>query len=830
MNGMYRIGNLFEKGTAAGVPVGVTPLPARGQGSDHADVPEQLPHPLHRRLYEPGGAARRSAGDKDLTIPTWTGIVAKRAPDQVLTTAVGGTELAQALHRDRACDERHAGRHRRRTTGCATCAAPRRTTCPATSGKSRRRRRPGEGRRLVAARQLLRDVVRRRKACSTPSTRAHDACGHRRPARKSWTRPTARTPTSRPTRPAIARGGAVDDLWHATVDGARQVRVRALADRGRLTASPTSCRGIQNQRKSRVGRGVRRPGADATNNIIYEPTIEPGWAGDLLKVRSIPRPARKCSRPWWQASAVLNDQIADTGASTRRATSRGSDPAHRRIVTLTRRERAGRAVPRTPTCRRVSSSRSSRRPPRSSRRSSPTCAAAITTMRRGPSVIEGIGDRAVPHALRQARRHLQRAAGDRGRARRAPVRRRDRPGLLDVQDGRDSVAHGAACRRGRQRRHGPRLRHGPMATEPMLRRYESPALSSAVIRRGVDTAPRTSTGIQALTYQDGGVPIFQHHLYVDSSPRVADVDFGNGTGDWHTIVVGGLGKGGNSYYALDLTDADAADEAAAAAKVLWEWSDPDKTPVIRTVKIHRLNSPAILRTAGDRQDRARIGLGRDRHGRLQQRDRDRARSSSSTPQTARCCSTIDDPAAAHGSLARSSRGLAQIHAFVKNQRNQIAEQIYGGDLLGNVWRFDVSATTTYLSGDGGVVRAAGRRLRAATAQPVTTAPQIEIDINNGVDRYVFIGTGPPARHERPHDARRRRRRRRCTRSATARSTRSLRRPRGCPISARERHLDADQCRTASARSPAARPTAGTTTCRSSTARRRSASSSTSRPT
>ncbi len=26
-------------------------------------------------------------------------------------------------------------------------------------------------------------------------------------------------------------------------------------------------------------------------------------------------------------------------------------------------------------------------------------------------------------------------------------------------------------------------------------------------------------------------------------------------------------------------------------------------------------------------------------------------------------------------------------------------------------------------------------------QPVTTAPQIEIDLNNGIDRYVFIGTG-----------------------------------------------------------------------------------------
>ena len=48
------------------------------------------------------------------------------------------------------------------------------------------------------------------------------------------------------------------------------------------------------------------------------------------------------------------------------------------------------------------------------------------------------------------------------------------------------------------------------------------------------------------------MPIYKHHMYVDSSPRVADVYF-DGTA-WRTIVVGGLGKGGNSYYALDLTD------------------------------------------------------------------------------------------------------------------------------------------------------------------------------------------------------------------------------------------------------------------------------------
>jgi type IV pilus assembly protein PilY1 len=84
-------------------------------------------------------------------------------------------------------------------------------------------------------------------------------------------------------------------------------------------------------------------------------------------------------------------------------------------------------------------------------------------------------------------------------------------------------------------------------------------------------------------------------------------------------------------------------------------------------------------------------------------------------------------------------GLAQIHAFVKNQGNQIAEQIYGGDLLGNVWRVDVSVPDSYLTASP--VLFAQLVDPSGNPQPVTVAPQIEIDISNGVDRYVFIGTG-----------------------------------------------------------------------------------------
>ena len=178
-----------------------------------------------------------------------------------------------------------------------------------------------------------------------------------------------------------------------------------------------------------------------------------------------------------------------------------------------------------------------------------------------------------------------------------------------------------------------------------------------------------------MTFQDGGVPIYKHHMYVDSSPRVADIYDGTA---WRTIVVGGLGKGGNSYYALDLTNPDAADETQAAAKVMWEWSDPEVRysygrPVI--VKVRDIGLPERP-------------LGGHRHGRLRQRV---GQGQDLLPR--RRDGRGDQPrvttAAGAAPGVGQAAGLAQIHAFVKSQNNQIAEQVYGGDLLGNVWRVDV---------------------------------------------------------------------------------------------------------------------------------------------
>ncbi|MGE0801500.1 MAG: pilus assembly protein, partial [Lautropia sp.] len=88
------------------------------------------------------------------------------------------------------------------------------------------------------------------------------------------------------------------------------------------------------------------------------------------------------------------------------------------------------------------------------------------------------------------------------------------------------------------------------------------------------TAP-AKDGLRALANRG-----YLHRYYVNASPVAADVDFArtNGataTGDWRTVLVAGLGKGGRGFFAIDVTDPAAfTSESAVAGKVLWEFSHP----------------------------------------------------------------------------------------------------------------------------------------------------------------------------------------------------------------------------------------------------------------
>jgi PilY1 beta-propeller domain len=60
-----------------------------------------------------------------------------------------------------------------------------------------------------------------------------------------------------------------------------------------------------------------------------------------------------------------------------------------------------------------------------------------------------------------------------------------------------------------------------------------------------------------------------HQFFVDSSPQAADIYDGS---SWKTILICGEGKGGNAYFALDITS-DILDELHVPGQYLWQFRD-----------------------------------------------------------------------------------------------------------------------------------------------------------------------------------------------------------------------------------------------------------------
>ncbi|HYQ99998.1 MAG TPA: PilC/PilY family type IV pilus protein, partial [Casimicrobiaceae bacterium] len=534
---------------------------------------------------------------------------------------------------------------------------------------------------------------------------------------------------------------AIDDLWHATVN-ARGQYVFATSPLEVQYGLGAILAGISNQRKSRAGAAFSGQVLSSTNDIIYEPTIEQGWAGDLLKVQIDANPKSPTAgqeiATLWRASPVLWDRTLNTGQIAPKFV--GDEPwmdeTKRRIVSwfgnkkVAFRATAAGALPALDASQLATLSGNGFMQRRmvaylrggttyTTTAADPAPAGTVMT-------IEGTG-------IGQFRKRSG-PLGDISNAQPLVVSAPYDPPIFNT--GADPGYAGFVAA---QKAAGYKDRIVAAANDGMVHVFDSTDghevfayVPSSLFRNSVDASGRP-TGIQALTFQDGGVPLYHHHFYVDASPRTADVDCDNagacgGGSSWRTIVVGGMGKGGDAYYALDLTDGDATDETQAAAKLLWEFHDSDwkytyGRPII--VKTYQYGWTVIV-TSGynNASGEGRIYLLNPTTGKPQ----NPAQPYIATPKVT--CTAPD------GSTETS--GLAQINGFTKDFHNQFVEQVYGGDLCGNVWRFDLTATSggypppqlfAVLTDPGGNV------------QPITTAPQIEIDLANGVDRYVFIGTG-----------------------------------------------------------------------------------------
>jgi type IV pilus assembly protein PilY1 len=228
------------------------------------------------------------------------------------------------------------------------------------------------------------------------------------------------------------------------------------------------------------------------------------------------------------------------------------------------------------------------------------------------------------------------------------------------------------------------------------------------------TATPQVNGLAAL-----GNPSFVHHYYVDATPVAFDVDLGHtggatGTPNWRTLLIGGLGKGGKSYYAIDVTNpASMNTEAAVAGDVKWEFTD--------TTMGYSFGAPVAVKTA---QWGWVVALtsgydNSDGYGYLYLVN----------PATGALIQKIKTPTA--------STGLTQASAYVKDYSDDTADSIYVGDLNGQLWRFDLTALTGAYPAP---TLLATLTDASGNAQPITTAPLIEISPVT-LYRYVLVGTG-----------------------------------------------------------------------------------------
>jgi type IV pilus assembly protein PilY1 len=236
---------------------------------------------------------------------------------------------------------------------------------------------------------------------------------------------------------------------------------------------------------------------------------------------------------------------------------------------------------------------------------------------------------------------------------------------------------------------------------------------------------------------------FTHHFYVNGLGMVGDVDFSNtdgssGAANWHTILVSGLGKGGNGVFALDVTTPlvpSGGTEAGAAAKVLWEFPNSSTPAAVAKNVGLSYGKPIIVKTAAkgwvvlvasgynNGNDTGGDGKGylfvlNARNGNLIK----------AIPTNVGDTGTTTGPS-----------GLAKISAYANNANlDSTVTYAYGGDLLGNVWRFDLTATAA--AGTGGWSASLLAQLvdSSGATQPVTTAPELG---NVSGTRYVYVGTG-----------------------------------------------------------------------------------------
>jgi type IV pilus assembly protein PilY1 len=226
-----------------------------------------------------------------------------------------------------------------------------------------------------------------------------------------------------------------------------------------------------------------------------------------------------------------------------------------------------------------------------------------------------------------------------------------------------------------------------------------------------------------------------HLYYNDLTPTVSDVYINNGTSTtWRTVMIAGQGAGGRGYAALDVTDPTYS-EANAAETVMWEFTSDDDPDLGYTFSI-----PQVGMT-NDGEWVAIFGNGYNHTGDGQaklfivkiEKGLDGTWTAGDYTEITTGVGTVANP-----------NGLAT-PALADTDGNGTIDLAYAGDLEGNLWKFDLSATAT---GSWNLGNNQNKPLFTAIGnRPITSKPALSFHPtqtstpSNSPNILVTFGTG-----------------------------------------------------------------------------------------
>ena len=211
----------------------------------------------------------------------------------------------------------------------------------------------------------------------------------------------------------------------------------------------------------------------------------------------------------------------------------------------------------------------------------------------------------------------------------------------------------------------------------------------------------------------------RHQYYVDNTPETGDIcplapSATCTAAQWKTILVGGLNRGGKGYYAMDITD-------PTAPKLLWEFTaGGDLGYSYGNPKITKLKNGTWVVLLGSGYNNT------DGLGRLYVLN----------ANTGVPVSGIGSISTGVGS-ASSPSGVARISAHaISPMTDNTTIAAYGGDMFGNLWRFDINGDIGASGYDAQLL--ASFKDANGKAQPITVK-LLEATVSG--KPVVFAGTG-----------------------------------------------------------------------------------------